>query len=685
MLRDLGKDLLVVTNDRGVVLAASELEGQGPATGADLAALPTVAHSLDPSADPDSASFAVLAFGERYYQAACVPIVQNGYTIGTLTLGEHLQPTFVNRLRESFDGEIVVATPGHVISSTLDGDLSALATHASAARGPAEIIRLGAQEFVMASLSLGLNQLGRPVELYLLRSLTRAVAPLNRALLLDLALYGSLAVMLVGVGTGLATRSTLKPFRRFVQFMGSVAGSGDYQARFDARSSSSEIRGLNDTYSQLIASLAQHHAQLEQRSRELTAANATLRDQIAVREQAERALRESEEQLRQAQKLEALGTLAGGVAHDFNNLLTVITSYAELARSDAAAGSRMWGDLDQIREAAGRAANLTGQLLAFSRKQVLQPKVIDLNDIVSRMNTMLRRLIGEHIDLTTVMPDELPRIKADPGQLEQVVLNLAVNARDAMPKGGKLSIETQAVELAEPWVSRYGSLQPGRWVMLSVSDSGVGMDEATRLRMFEPFFTTKAQGKGTGLGLATVYGIVKQSGGHIIVYSEPGRGTSFKIYFPPVDEPGEPRRAETSAGDVRGGTETILLVEDEERVRDLAQRVLQQHGYQVVTACDGLEGLGVAQRVPGPIHLLVTDVVMPNLGGRDLAVRLADIRPAMRVLFVSGYTDDAIVRQGMLDPGTNFLQKPFTPEGLARRVREVLDGAGARHGAPAAR
>jgi len=684
ILQDLARDLLIVTDGRGVVLAASERDGGGPAVRAELGGLPTVAHALDPSTNLDSASFGVLAFAERDYQAASVPIVLSGFTIGTLTLGEQLRSSFVERLRGSFDGEIVVATTGRVISATLEGDLSALERHDGPAGQPATI-RLGPEEFVMATLSLGSNQDGQPVVLYLLRSLTRAVAPLHRALLWDLALYGSLAVVLVGLGTGLASRATLRPFRGFVRFMGSVAGSGDYEARFDASASSLEIRTLNETYGQLIQSLSHHHAQLEQRTQEVSEANETLRKQIAERERAERALQESEEQLRQAQKLEALGTLAGGVAHDFNNLLTVISSYAELAQTNADIGSRMRADLDQIREAARRAAALTAQLLAFSRKQVLQPKVIDLNDIVDRIQAMLRRIIGEHIDLRVVMAGDLPRIKADPGQLEQVIVNLAVNARDAMPQGGRLCIECESVAFTEPWISRYGSLQRGRWVMLSVTDSGIGMDDATRARIFEPFFTTKAPGKGTGLGLATVYGIVKQSGGQIIVYSEPGRGTSFKIYFPRVDDVADPQAREPSEPRAAGGSETILLVEDEDRVRALAERVLKERGYRLLTAQNGAEGLEIGARERGPIHLLVTDVVMPVLGGRDLVRRMVPQRPQMRVLFISGYTDDAIAQQGTLDPGTNSLQKPFTPESLARRVREVLDGVAATHNAPTRR
>jgi PAS domain S-box-containing protein len=379
-----------------------------------------------------------------------------------------------------------------------------------------------------------------------------------------------------------------------------------------------------------------------------------------------------EEQFRQAQKMEAVGRLAGGVAHDFNNLLTVITSYSTLLLDDMGAADSRREDLEEIRKAATGAAGLTRQLLAFSRQQVLEPKVLDLNAVVAGAGKMLQRLIGEDVALVTVLAPDLGSVKADPGQIEQVIMNLAVNARDAMPDGGKLTIETVNVELGDAYTQEHRPVSPGPYVLLSVSDTGTGMDESTKAHLFEPFFTTKEKGKGTGLGLATVYGIVKQSGGFIWVYSEPGHGTTFKMYLPRVNEPAMDLHQGQTPESVRG-TETILLAEDAAGVRAVAREVLKRNGYAVIEAADGQAALALAAAHAGPIHLLVTDVIMPEMSGRQLADRLREGRPELKVLFVSGYTDDAIVRHGILEPGIAFLQKPFTPESLARKVRAVLD------------
>jgi len=381
-----------------------------------------------------------------------------------------------------------------------------------------------------------------------------------------------------------------------------------------------------------------------------------------------------EQQLRQAQKMEAVGRLAGGVAHDFNNILTAIMGSAELLLEDLPEGHPRREDATEISRAARRAADLTRQLLAFSRQQVLAPKVLDLGNIVMSVEPMLRRLIGENIELRTVLAPDLGAVRADPGQLEQVILNLAVNARDAMPQGGKLTIETANVDLDRSYAREHVSVRTGPYVMLAVTDTGIGMDETTRTHLFEPFYTTKEFGRGTGLGLATVYGIVKQSEGYIWVYSEPNHGATFKIYLPRVDAPPEAAGApDPATGAGHRGTETVLLVEDETLVRSLVQRVLGHQGYTVLEAAAGEEALAVAAAHGGEIHLLVTDVVMPGVGGRELARRLSVVRPRTRVLYLSGYSDDAVVRHGMLDPGTFFLQKPFTPAVLLRKVREVLD------------
>ena len=380
-----------------------------------------------------------------------------------------------------------------------------------------------------------------------------------------------------------------------------------------------------------------------------------------------------EMQLLQAQKMEAVGLLAGGVAHDFNNVLTAIAGYAELLREDLPGDDARRGDLEEILRATDRAATLTRQLLAFSRRQVLAPRVLDLNTVVASVDNMLRRLIGADVALRTALASDLGAVRADPGQLEQVIMNLVVNARDAMPRGGKLTIETANAELDESYALEHPAVVAGPFVMLAVSDSGVGMDAATQARIFEPFFTTKEKGKGTGLGLATVYGIVKQSGGNIWLYSEPGRGTTFKIYLPRVDQPLELPAPTPAARETPRGTETVLLVEDDEAVRTLARKMLASHGYTVLAAPSGADALELAASHAGPIHLLVTDVVLPGMSGRELAARFQSVRPGLKVLYTSGYTDEAVVHHGVLDPGIAFLQKPFTSGALARKVRETLD------------
>ena len=383
-----------------------------------------------------------------------------------------------------------------------------------------------------------------------------------------------------------------------------------------------------------------------------------------------------EGQLRQAQKMEAVGQLAGGIAHDFNNLLTVITASTRFALEALPPGAVVREDLAAVDEAAGRAAQLTGQLLAFSRQQLLRPEVLDLNAVVRGIEPMLRRLIGEDIVVLTLLAPALAPVLADPGQLEQVLMNLAVNARDAMPQGGRLVIETATVEVTPAEAARRGgAVAPGAYLRLRVRDTGVGMDEATLARVFEPFFTTKEPGKGTGLGLATVYGIVQQSGGSVWVSSAPGQGTTFEVDLPQAVAAEVPDAA--SAGDapaVAPGSETVLLVEDEAAVRAIVRRILRQQGYTVLEASHGREGLRVAERHVGRIDLVVTDVVMPELSGRAFAEQLASTHPGVRVLFMSGYTDDEILRRGFFLPGMALLEKPFTADGLLQAVREVLDG-----------
>jgi len=384
--------------------------------------------------------------------------------------------------------------------------------------------------------------------------------------------------------------------------------------------------------------------------------------------------RQLEAQLRQAGKMETVGRLAGGVAHDFNNMLTGIKGYAQLLLPEMPEGSSAYEDLTQIQALTDRAAALTRQLLAFSRKQALELAVLDLNNVVANATKMLRRLIGEDVDLVSVPGSELGSVYADPGQIEQVLMNLAVNARDAMPNGGKLTIETANVVLDGDYVKTHPGAKPGSHVMIAVTDTGHGMDDEVLGHIFEPFFSTKEEGKGTGLGLATVYGIVKQHGGNVWVYSEPRRGTTFKIYLPHHGEEAQEVVVPLAAGPLLGGTETILVVEDEEAVRVVAQRVLEEQGYTIFCAADPQEAEALFARHGAEVSILVTDVVLPGPSGRELYERLVVDKPELKVLYMSGYTDNAIVHHGVLDAGTPFIQKPFDPASLVRKVREVLDG-----------
>ncbi|HZE97564.1 MAG TPA: response regulator [Planctomycetota bacterium] len=395
--------------------------------------------------------------------------------------------------------------------------------------------------------------------------------------------------------------------------------------------------------------------------------------QRALREAEDRAVKvRVEEQLRQSQKMEAVGRLAGGVAHDFNNLLTVINGYSQLMLTQLTPDNPLHAQAEEILRAGERAASLTRQLLMFSRRQILSPATLNLNDLAKQTQNMLRRLIGEDIELRTALDPALGSVKADPGQIEQVIMNLAVNARDAMPNGGRITIETGNVVLDEDYASQHPGTKAGPHVMLAVSDTGTGMDEETQSHLFEPFFTTKEPGKGTGLGLSTVYGIAKQNGGSIWVYSELGKGSVFKIYFPRTDEAAAvaPPKPEVASGG--RGTETILLVEDSESVRKLASAVLASRGYKVLTAEDGDAALRVLGAHSGPLDLLLTDVVLPRLSGPEIAFLVNRARPGTRVLFMSGYTDRGIVENGILESGISFLQKPFGPDALVKKVREVL-------------
>jgi PAS domain S-box-containing protein len=407
---------------------------------------------------------------------------------------------------------------------------------------------------------------------------------------------------------------------------------------------------------------------VEVSARRIVVEGAVLRQAI-VRDITERSKLQA--QLLQAQKMECVGRLAGGVAHDFNNLLTVINGYADLVLKQAGNDDSLREMITEIGRSGQRAADLTGQLLAFSRRQMLSLKVVDLNEVIGDTTKMLRRLVGEDMEVKTILEPRLGSIRADTGQVHQVLLNLAVNARDAMPGGGKFLIETATVEIDEDYVRSHAEARAGTYVLLAVSDTGTGMDAGTRDRAFEPFFTTKAPGEGTGLGLSTVYGIIKQSEGWISLYSEPGRGTTFKIYLPIVTEAAE-TPADPSAGTALRGTETILVVEDQEEVRKLIVEVLSRYGYRVQAATNGAEALQAAKRFPGAIDLMITDVVMPGMTGPELASKLAPSRPAMRVLYMSGYTKTLIDHQGLVETGVAYIAKPFGPKELLQQVRRIL-------------
>jgi PAS domain S-box-containing protein len=405
---------------------------------------------------------------------------------------------------------------------------------------------------------------------------------------------------------------------------------------------------------------------------DVTSKRTELEAQKDERRRAEQALRSTEEQLRQAQKMEAIGRLAGGIAHDFNNLLSVILSYSMLALEGLKSTDALRTELGEVVRAAERAGDLTRQLLAFSRQQVLDPKVVDLNQVIADLQRMFKRLIGEDIELKTVTCVGLGMVRVDPNQIGQVLLNLVVNARDAMPRGGKLTIETANVDLDETYASGREGVEPGPHVMLAVSDTGHGMDRETQRQIFEPFFTTKELGRGTGLGLSTVFGIVRQSGGHLWVYSEPGRGATFKVYLPRVGE-SVPKPSQRPEPRARAGTEAILLVEDEEQVRKIVLAVLRRNGYSVLEAAGAKEALRIARNLEYAVDIVLTDVVMPDMSGPELVRRIREVRPGLKALCMSGYTDETVLRHGILEGGMAFLQKPITPDMLLRKVRGVLD------------
>jgi signal transduction histidine kinase len=667
-LRRLGESLhagaLLATDERGRVFASYAKGATAPLNGVDLATLPAVRNALDASlvTNTEEPYLSALEIGDAVYGVGVAPLILDGYTIGAIIYGEQVDTNVVLSLRRDFTGAVVISAGPRIVRSTLPVEQARLALADPGQTGQA--LKIGNEEYLAAVIPLGTTQRGTPVKITLLQPLTTAVRALTDALRTDFLLYGALAVVLAALGAALLSRSLLRPLRGFIGFMRSGAEREQVDEAFDSEDASQEIRALNESFNQLMTALGRKRTELERRGSELAAANEVLTDEIRERERIEQALRESEAQLRQSQKLEAIGTLAGGIAHDFNNMLTVISGFTQMALSALGKDHEVAGDLKQVASAAHSAADLTHQLLAFSRKQVMQPRVLDLETVVYGMEGMMRRLLGPTIELH-VEHTGVSRIKADPGQLEQVLLNLAVNARDAMPNGGSLSIYTG---------HRTTASSP-EGVVLRVRDTGVGMSREVRERIFEPFYTTKEVGKGTGLGLSTVYGIVAQSNGTIEVESVPGGGTTFTIFFPPIVDILPVRVDLMDDDELPGGRETILLVDDEAAIVDFACRTLSRCGYTVLVAASGVEALALA-RNNARIELLLTDVLMPQLSGPQLVERYLAKYPAVGVIYMTGYVDDRTL-QLELDDDVMLLRKPFSALALAQAVRSVLDARSA--------
>ncbi len=647
---------LLVTDAKGIVLASYVRGLKDTLRGLDLSKVKAVRNALDETLNTadDDQYLSGLEVGDRYFGVGVAPLIVHDYTVGTIVVGQPVDSVMVRNLRANFDGEVVVSAGSLIVGGTILQPQRAITT------GEAEIT-LDDEDYLRAVVPLGTTQKGTLLRATLLQPLGPAVRDLQQALLRDFEVYGLIGVVLAGLGAMLLSRSLLRPLVRFIRYMRRTAESERVDDAFDARDASQEIRVLNETFNNLMVSLSERRVQLERRGTELAAANEVLTDEISQRERVERALRESEAQLRQSQKLEAVGTLAGGIAHDFNNMLTVISGFTQFAMSRLGKDHPVNSDLKQVSDAAKSAASLTHQLLAFSRKQVMQPRALDLDTAVESMEGMLRRLIGAQITLEVSHDEEPARVKADPGQIEQVLLNLAVNARDAMPDGGSLHIHTGSR------TSPTGAKQ----VILSVRDTGTGMPADVRDRIFEPFFTTKEVGKGTGLGLSTVYGIVVQSGGTIEVNSEPGIGTTFTVVLSPIVETiFEQITEQTDDDNLPRGSETVLLVDDEEAVLDLSRRTLESCGYNVLVARSGVEALPLARSQH--VDLIVTDVVMPQLSGPQLVERYLAKDPEPRIMYMTGFVDDETMRLE-LDEEVVLLRKPFGPAELSRHVRAVLD------------
>jgi len=678
-------DLVFVTDEAGVVLAANGQTDAQPPPGEDLSGLPVLKHALNPSAAVGEQNFGVISLRGQYYLIGSLPIEMQGFIIGSLTLGDRIDSSFLPNLRAFFGGETLVTVGQRSIASTSpQSPGGGSGADALARLGPAAIetdgtAHLGNEDYLVTSMMLGVDESGEPVTLYLLRSLTQALQQPNQKLKNTLATQAAMAIFLGALLTWIATRTSLRPLARFVTFMKEVAETGDYSRRFHARkekggqkqheddaqmAATADVRSHNEL-DMLVGGFNKMLAVIETRDRSLKNAHSEL-------EQGIRALNQKEEELRQAQKMEAIGLLAGGVAHDFNNILMVVSGFSELALRSLDADHEARASIEEVQRAAKSASLLTRQLLALSRKQVFRPKVINLNCLVVELEKILRSVIGESIELTTRLGADLHNILADPAQIEQVLLNLTLNSRDAIGTGGKICIETANAGPADAGgIDRHDFLQTPH-VVITVRDTGCGIDKETQSRMFEPFFTTKERGKGTGLGLSTVHGIVTQCGGHIRVESEPGQGTAIRIYLPRVAETIE-KVVDAGRNGTSAGSGTILVVEDEPDVRRILCKLLTLGGYRVIEAAGPVEALQQFESSVTPVDLLLTDVIMPVMNGRELYEQIALLDPAVKVLYVSGYTDGVIDDGGILPEGVHFLQKPFAPDVLRAKVRKILD------------
>ena len=635
-----GSDMLVLANRAGRIVAV-----RASASGLDF---DTAQGLLRQSLDRGESKGWWFGGGHLYemrIQPIYFGVPSQNTTVGLLAVGHEINSRVAGEFASvassevafNFEGEPVAST----LSFTLQSDLARqIREHGQSLSGDPQEIQLGSELYIAKTVNL--SPQGDPfVSLTVLKSLDQAtlfLAELNRVLII----LGLVSILAGGALVFWISLTYTKPLTGLVAGVRAL-GQGDYSYPLDTRGGD-EVAEVTHAFVRMRASL--ESTQQEQK--------------------------QLEARLRQAHKMEAVGRLAGGVAHDFNNLLTIIRGNSDLLKDREGSDAFHQKCVDQIQKAAGRAVSMTRQLLAFSRMQVLQPRVIDLNGVVAEMGKMLPRLIGEHIEYSFSPDSKLASVKADPGQIEQVVLNLAVNARDAMPEGGKLSVLTANVLMDQVEAAKRPPMTPGQYILLSVSDTGHGMDEATKAHIFEPFFTTKGIGKGTGLGLATVYGVVKQSGGFIWVDSSPGAGTTFEIYLPEAAGKAANADTEEKPATIPGGSETILVVEDEAGVRELACQFLRVKGYNVLEAEGGPNALDLARRYPGTIHLLMSDMVMPKMSGSELAARLKEIRPEIRVAFMSGYSEFSKGDLGKIFPEAPVLQKPFSPASLVEIVREAL-------------